>query len=111
MFWNFLENLDELKSIPHLLAKGYEYYSPIDSLDTLGECHTNDIDRMTRSKSDGLVDNPLRGEDTLVSHAASIWNSSRPLREATTRVNVSILTIYITVFVNRGRHFGARESV
>jgi predicted secreted protein len=22
-----------------------------------------------------------------------------------------ILTIYITVFVNRGRHFGARESV
>jgi hypothetical protein len=53
----------------------------------LGECHTTNkdglvCDRMTRSKSDGLVDNPLRGVDTLVSHAASIWNSSRPLREA-----------------------------
>jgi hypothetical protein len=62
----------------------------------LGKCHTIDKDRMTRSKSDGLVDNPLRGEDTLVSHAASIWNSSRPLRETKTASAASKAAIILS---------------
>jgi hypothetical protein len=42
-----------------------------------------------------------------------VWNGllSKHIRLFGQKIFESILTIYITVFVTRGRHFGARESV
>jgi hypothetical protein len=57
----------------------------------------------------GCVIVPLRArlrEKTLIQPY-----STKPNQPTPTNLNKQILTIYITVFVTRGRHFGARESV
>jgi predicted nucleic acid-binding Zn-ribbon protein len=47
-------------------------------------------------------------EAEIVSKERDISNLEREIKSL---LKVSILTIYITVLVTRGRHFGARESV
>jgi hypothetical protein len=44
-----------------------------------------DLAKTTRSAKTGLVEVPLRGGDTFVTHAAHVWNGSAPLRQATTK--------------------------
>jgi hypothetical protein len=41
--------------------------------------------KTTRSAKTRLVEVPLRGGDTFVTHAAHVWNGSAPLRRATTK--------------------------
>jgi hypothetical protein len=41
--------------------------------------------RTTRSKTAGIIHNPLREANTFAVHAANVWNSSLALREAPTR--------------------------
>jgi hypothetical protein len=40
--------------------------------------------RTSRAMSSGLVQVPLRGQDTLVTNTANIWNASKELRKAKT---------------------------
>jgi hypothetical protein len=44
-----------------------------------------DSSRTTRSKTAGIIHNPLREANTFAVHAANVWNSSLALREAPTR--------------------------
>jgi hypothetical protein len=44
-----------------------------------------DLAKTTRSAKTGLVEVPLRGGDTYVTHAAHVWNGSASLRLATTK--------------------------
>jgi hypothetical protein len=41
--------------------------------------------KTTRSAKTGLVEVPLRGGGTFVTHAAHVWNRLAPLRQATTK--------------------------
>jgi hypothetical protein len=41
--------------------------------------------KTTRSAKTGLVEVPLRGGDTFVTHAAHVWNGSAKLRQATSK--------------------------
>jgi hypothetical protein len=49
------------------------------------------LDRMTglakttRSAKTWLVEVPMRGGDTFVTHVAQVWNGSAPIRQATTK--------------------------
>jgi hypothetical protein len=44
-----------------------------------------DTSRTTRSRTAGIIHNPLREANTFAVHAANVWNSSLTLREAPTR--------------------------
>jgi hypothetical protein len=44
-----------------------------------------DLAKTTRSATTGLIEVPLRGGDTFVTHAAHVWNGSGSLRLATTK--------------------------
>jgi hypothetical protein len=44
-----------------------------------------DSSRTTRSKTAGIIHNPLREANTFAVHAANVWNTSLALREAPTR--------------------------
>jgi hypothetical protein len=45
-----------------------------------------DLAKTTRSAKTGLVEVPLRGGDTFVTHAAHVWYGLAPLRQANTKV-------------------------
>jgi hypothetical protein len=56
-------------------------------------------DRQTRSVTDGKIVVPLRGENTFVSNAASIWNSNIMLRTASSRSEASAVSRTIALNV------------
>jgi hypothetical protein len=49
-----------------------------------------DLAKTTRSAKTGLVEVPLRGGDTFVTHAAQVWNGSASLRQATTKAKAKV---------------------
>jgi hypothetical protein len=46
--------------------------------------------KSTRAAAAGMAEVPLRGRDTFVSNGARTWNSSEPLREASTKLSARI---------------------
>jgi hypothetical protein len=46
---------------------------------------SSDINRSSRSKTAGIIPNPLRGANTFAVHAINVWNASPALRAAPTK--------------------------